>query len=96
MKKQIKGVDINYHYEKLENGLEIVVIPLPFHTKYVTFTTKYGSNHLAFKKNGEKEFTQTPSGIAHFLEHKLFEQDGMDISQAFSLQEANINVFVVK
>ena len=90
MKKQIKGTDIIFYYEKLENGLEVIVIPLPFQTKYVTFSAKYGSDQLAFKINNEKEI-QTPSGIAHFLEHKLFEQEKIAVFEFFDKTGADAN-----
>ncbi len=61
--------------EKLENGLTIMIIPKKDTSKkYVIFGTNFGSidNHFIMPKNNE-EIT-IPDGVAHFLEHKLFEQ----------------------
>lgn len=64
------GLDV--YYEKLSNGLEIYVVPMPkYKNVLTTFNTKYGSIHNKFIVDG-KEIT-VPHGIAHFLEHKMFE-----------------------
>jgi len=91
MQRQIKGIGIKYYYQKLSNGLEIFVIPTSFATKMASFTTKYGSDHLEFKKKGEANFVKTPSGIAHFLEHKLFEYDKESVFDFFHKNGAYCN-----
>ena len=64
------------YIEKLENGLTIMIIPKNgIRKKYVMWATHYGSVDNKFVIPGEKETTQVPDGIAHFLEHKLFEQE---------------------
>ncbi len=62
--------------EKLENGLTVMVIPKPgIQKKYIIWGTKYGSNESVFVVPGEESVTEVPNGVAHFLEHKLFEQE---------------------
>ena len=62
--------------EKLENGLVVMVVPKKNVTKkYMILGTNYGSNDSQFIVPGEKEITTVPNGVAHFLEHKLFEQE---------------------
>ncbi|HSI65815.1 MAG TPA: pitrilysin family protein, partial [Planococcus sp. (in: firmicutes)] len=56
-------------------------------------TTKYGSIDNHFIPMGEKEAIQVPDGIAHFLEHKMFEKEEGDIFQEFSKQGASANAF---
>lgn len=62
--------------EKLENGLTVMIIPKKgVQKKYIIWGTHYGSNDNKFIVPGENEITEVPKGVAHFLEHKLFEQE---------------------
>ena len=64
------------YIEKLENGLTVMIIPKKgIQKKYVIWGTNYGSNDSKFVVPGEKETTEVPKGVAHFLEHKMFEQE---------------------
>ena len=64
------------YIEKLENGLTVMIIPKPgIQKKYVIWGTNYGSNDNKFIVPGEEKVTEVPNGVAHFLEHKLFEQE---------------------
>lgn len=64
------------YIEKLENGLTIMVIPKKdIQKKYAIFGTNFGSIDNHFIVPGETEETSIPDGVAHFLEHKLFEQE---------------------
>ena len=64
------------YVEKLENGLTIMIIPKKgIQKKYVIWGTNYGSNDSKFIVPGEKNITEVPKGVAHFLEHKMFEQE---------------------
>lgn len=64
------------YQEKLENGLTIMIIPKSgVQKKYMIWGTNYGSNDNKFVVPGENEITEVPNGVAHFLEHKLFEQE---------------------
>ncbi len=90
---EFKNLDLNVFYEKLDNGLEIYVLPKNnVNNIYVTFSTKYGSNIIEFKPRNQKEFIKVPLGIAHFLEHKMFEQeDNTDIFAFYSERGADCN-----
>lgn len=78
-----------------KSGLTIYVLPKKEHSKsYAAFATKYGSIDYKFIIPGETEYTEIPDGVAHFLEHKLFEQpDGSNAFDAYSLTGANANAF---
>lgn len=81
-----------YHL-KLKNGLNVYLLPKNDYSKtYVTFTTEFGSLNLHAKDKSGK-LIDLPSGIAHFLEHKLFEKDGEDISKYFAANSASVNAF---
>ena len=64
------------YVEKLENGLTVILIPKPFtNKKYAIWGTKFGSidNHFIVPTTGNE--IQVPDGVAHYLEHKMFEQE---------------------
>ena len=64
------------YIEKLENGLTVMIIPKKgIQKKYIIWGTNYGSNDNKFIVPGETEVTEVPKGVAHFLEHKMFEQE---------------------
>ena len=76
IKSEIKGVDLELFYEKLNNGLEVFIVPVKnAKNNYVTYSSKYGGTNNDFVPNGENKMTSFPMGIAHFLEHKMFEQE---------------------
>lgn len=92
-KKTLLNLDLELYYDKLNNGMEIYVVPKNnVNNIYVTFSTKYGSIHNTFIPLGESELVTVPDGIAHFLEHKVFEQkDGTDPFTFFSERGADAN-----
>jgi predicted Zn-dependent peptidase len=72
----------------------VYILPKPeFNKTYATFTTKYGSIDNQFVPLKQTEMTKVPDGIAHFLEHKLFEKEDGDVFQQFSKQGASANAF---
>lgn len=82
------------YHEKLDNGLDVYILPKKgFNKTFATFTTKYGSIDNHFVPLGKEEFLKVPDGIAHFLEHKLFEKEDGDVFQQFSKQGASANAF---
>ncbi|MET3699538.1 predicted Zn-dependent peptidase [Bacillus oleivorans] len=82
------------YYEKLDNGLDVYILPKQgFNKTYATFTTNYGSIDNHFVPLGKQEFRKVPDGIAHFLEHKMFEKEDGDVFQQFSRQGASANAF---
>nr|WP_237690689.1 pitrilysin family protein [Paenibacillus caui] len=77
----------------MDNGLEVYVLPKPgFSKTYATFSTKYGSIDNHFKVEGQ-EGIKVPDGIAHFLEHKMFEEPEGDIFSTFASNGASANAF---
>lgn len=81
------------YMEKLDNGLAVMIIPKPgVQKKYIIWGTNYGSNDSKFIVPGEEKETEVPNGVAHFLEHKLFEQENgtnsLDVLTALGV-EAN-------
>jgi predicted Zn-dependent peptidase len=57
------------------------------------FGTKYGSIDNSFRKKGEEEFIDVPEGIAHFLEHKLFESEDGDAFAKYAKTGASANAY---
>lgn len=81
-------------HETMANGLEVYIIPKKgFNKSFATFTTKYGSIDNHFVPLDKDDYTKVPDGIAHFLEHKLFEKEDGDVFQQFSKQGASANAF---
>ncbi|WP_339821744.1 pitrilysin family protein [Paenibacillus sp. FSL R7-0216] len=79
--------------ETMENGLQVYVLPKPgFQKTYATFSTKYGSIDNHFRVEGQEDIA-VPDGIAHFLEHKMFEEPEGDIFATFASQGASANAF---
>lgn len=85
-KFELVGIDQEVYFEKLENGLEIYVLPFKNKNNYfVSYFTKFGSLILDFYSEENKKMIHVPEGIAHFLEHKMFEQEnGMDPFEFFA------------
>ena len=83
----------SYYIEQLDNGLQVVVFHRPeFATTTAVFATPYSSLdfHQIDEEGKEHLF---PSGIAHFLEHKMFEMKSGDVMEKFSELGANVNAF---
>ncbi len=78
-----------------ESGLRVYVFPKKGFSKYYAiYGTDYGSTDREFIVPGETEKTVVPDGIAHFLEHKMFEQpDGSNAFDSFALTGASSNAF---
>lgn len=94
MKKEFFESDIGESYVKatLDNGLQIFILEKPLYkSAYAIFGTKYGSIDTAFSVDGVK--TEVPEGIAHFLEHKLFESEDGDAFTKFAKTGAYANAF---
>ena len=77
-----------------KSGLDIYVCEMPgFHTTEALFGTKYGSINTQFKTAQEPDFCTVPEGIAHFLEHKLFENEDSDVFALYAKTGAEGNAF---
>jgi len=82
------------YYEKLDNGLKVYILPKKgFNKTFCTFTTNYGSIDNHFVPLDGSDYVKVPDGIAHFLEHKLFEKEHGDVFQEFSKNGASANAF---
>ncbi|MEW9501241.1 EF-P 5-aminopentanol modification-associated protein YfmH [Jeotgalibacillus marinus] len=93
-KKRFDQLNEELYFEKMDNGLLVYILPkTDFSKTYATFTTKYGSIDDQFIPFGEKDFVKVPDGIAHFLEHKMFEKEDGDVFQRFSEYGASANAF---
>jgi len=78
--------------DKLSNGLSVFVIPKPgFHKKYAFFATDYGGADRRFRLGGK--WIDTPAGVAHFLEHKMFDTKDGSALEVLSANGANPNAF---
>ena len=76
----------------LPNGLQIRVIPKPdFHRIYAFYAVHYGSIDTTFSVGGEK--FRTPDGVAHYLEHKMFDMPYGDAMSRFADYGGNPNAF---
>jgi predicted Zn-dependent peptidase len=78
-----------------KSGLEIAIIPKKgFSSIYAQFAAKVGSVDNCFKLKGEEQFTRIPDGIAHFLEHKMFDmEDGTNAFDQYAKTGASANAF---
>ena len=73
IEKELIGLEQKIYITKLENGLQIYLIPFENRKNYyIEYVTKFGSTITKFKIDGKEK--KVPDGIAHFLEHKMFEQ----------------------
>ncbi len=83
-----------YYYTKHSSGLDIYLFPKSFTTTYAVFATKYGSIDRVFRVQGETEDTTIPDGLAHFMEHKLFEnEDGTDTFSRYAKFGGSANAY---
>ena len=95
--KQIHCKQLNetlFHHTH-KSGLEIYVLPkIGYSKSYAIFATKYGSADARFCNPHTGKTIEVPDGVAHFLEHKMFEQpDGSDAFAEFSKTGADANAF---
>ena len=90
---RLEKIDLDIYEETLKNGLKIYIIPKEnVNGIYVTFTTKFGSINQEFVPINGDDFVKVPLGIAHFLEHKMFEQkDDVDPFTFYSERGCDAN-----
>lgn len=73
-------------------GLQVFVYPMPdYQTQYAFFATKYGGCDRRFQQGGQ--WVNTPAGVAHFLEHKMFDMPGYHAMERFTALGASPNAF---
>lgn len=76
------------------SGCKIYICEKPeYSSAYATFGTRYGSVDTRFRIKGETEFTEVPEGIAHFLEHKMFEKEYGDVFNLYAKTGASANAY---
>lgn len=90
-----KATGEELYYGTHSSGLEMYIIPKKGYSKtYAIFGTRYGSVDSEFVVPDETEVTKVPDGIAHYLEHKMFDQpDGSNVFDKFSKYGGNANAF---
>ena len=78
--------------ETLPNGLRINIVPKRDYAKsYAFFATRYGGMDTRFCLNGK--WLDTPAGIAHYLEHKMFDTKEGNALQELAKNGAEPNAF---
>lgn len=94
IKKHYEQLNETIYTATLSNGLSVTLLPKnEFHKTYGLFTTKYGSIDNQFVPRDGKQLTLVPDGIAHFLEHKMFEKKDGDVFNVFGKLGASANAF---
>lgn len=84
----------NCIHVKHRSGLDIYIREMKgFSNVYALFGTKYGSINTMFRTSGDTEYTTVPEGIAHFLEHKLFENEECGVFELYAKTGASGNAF---
>lgn len=90
--KEYPGVGEKLYHDVLENGLHIYVDTKPeFGKYYAFFATNYGGMDVRFQLNGQ--WYDTPEGVAHFLEHKMFDTEDGNALQDLAANGASPNAF---
>ncbi|ABN52217.1 peptidase M16 domain protein [Acetivibrio thermocellus ATCC 27405] len=91
---EYKNIDETVYVHEHSSGLKSFVVPKKgYSKKYANFATHYGSINNEFVVPGEKDSIRVPDGIAHFLEHKLFEQKDGSVMDKFSQLGSNPNAY---
>ena len=94
--KEIKSEILGEKYYEIDHksGLKIFVMPKEnYSSSYAVFGTKYGSIDTKFKRSDSDEWITVPEGIAHFLEHKLFENEDLDAFARYAKTGASANAY---
>lgn len=87
-------VQDSYYHIKHPSGLRIFIYPKEdSNSTYAIFGTRYGSVDTSFRRSDEKEVSTVPEGIAHFLEHKLFESEDGDAFARYAKTGASANAY---
>jgi len=92
--KRYEQLNETLYTETLDNGLKVILLPKnDFHKTFAMFGTEFGSIDQHFVPLGKNDPVRVPDGIAHFLEHKLFEKEDGDVFHTFSKYGASANAF---
>lgn len=94
IKKTYNSIEETIYSKTLANGLSVFLLPKKEMAKtYGLFSTDYGSIDQTFIPIGEESKITVPEGVAHFLEHKLFEKEDRDVFADFGKQGASPNAY---
>lgn len=94
IEKRYSYLKESVYQARLDNGLTVTLLPKPeFNETYGLMTTRFGAADTVFQPLGSEDYVTYPAGIAHFLEHKLFETEDGDIMQEFSRLGASSNAY---
>ncbi|MDD5920893.1 MAG: pitrilysin family protein [Oscillospiraceae bacterium] len=96
MKQEIRSERVQESYQKIDHpsGLTLLLYPMEgFSSAYAMLTTDYGSVDMAFRTDPQADFTRIPAGTAHFLEHKMFENEDGDAFAKYAATGASANAF---
>ena len=92
----IKSSRLSEEYLQINHpsGLTMLLYPMEgFSTAFAMFSTKYGSIDTCFKTQKDSDFVTVPAGIAHYLEHKMFESEDGDAFERYAQTGASANAF---
>lgn len=93
-KIQLKGIEEIIYHETLSNGLNVYLLPnTNVKNFYITFNTHFGSMHTEFKCGNDKSYTKVPNGIAHYLEHLMFNMPDGSAFDYFSKLGSSVNAY---
>ncbi len=82
------------HHYRFDPGLDLYVLPRPgYQKKYAVFSTRFGSIDNRFRVDPDPTVTELPDGVAHFLEHKLFEDERGNVFDRFAALGASPNAY---
>ncbi len=91
-KKLYERIGEEVFHTTLPNGLPVYIVPKKdFLRKYALFATRYGGMDMRFEKDGQ--WLDTPAGIAHYLEHKMFDTEDGNALQELAKNGAEPNAF---
>ena len=93
MKKiNIEKLDLNIYEEVLDNGLRVYLCKIPRFNIHARLTALFGGSTLEFKLKDDRDYNKVPAGVAHFLEHKLFDKKDYDPLKIFENNGASANI----
>jgi len=89
-----KATGLSYYTARHDSGAEILIYKdSGFKGGYAVFGTRYGSIDTDFRRDGQSDYLSVPPGIAHFLEHKLFESEDGGVFQKYAETGASANAY---
>lgn len=92
--REVKELHDKLYRRRIHPGMDLFVLPKAgFQKKYAVFATRFGSIDNKFQVEGSDEIITVPDGVAHFLEHKLFEGEQENAFDRFAALGASANAF---